>query len=157
MKFITILSILIASSFALAETDAELAQRGCIPRRDAATGNISGYDCNVAKENKGKMEMQQLGKPRKVQMKKISLDNGITDEATIKTCLASAYVLQKDYYNSHGDYADNVQQLAWGNNNCLNEFECTITKSGKSQFEVTMSSKSSKWTINQDKMMIKVK
>jgi hypothetical protein len=71
MKFIAILSILIASNVVSAETNAELAQRGCIPRLDA-TGNISGYDCNVAQETNGKMKMQQIGKPRKVQMKNSS-------------------------------------------------------------------------------------
>lgn len=90
-------------------------------------------------------------------MKHVSTEYGAANEAMIKTCLASAYVLQKDYHISHGMYADNIQQLAWGNNDCLSKFECAITKAAESQFEIMISSKSSKWTVNQDKKMIEIK
>lgn len=47
MKLFTMISILIICNFALAENPEELAKRGCIPRRDATTGEVSSYVCNV--------------------------------------------------------------------------------------------------------------
>lgn len=75
MKLLTIISILITCSFALAESDADLVKKGCLPRTDATNGNISGYDCNVTQSINGKMEMQNLRNAKKVQLKNISADD----------------------------------------------------------------------------------
>ena len=80
----------------------------------------------------------------------------LANESMIKVCLASAYTLQKNYHVNHGSYADNIQQLSWGNTDCIKNFEPSITKATQSQFEVHMSSKSSKWTIDQNKNMVKI-
>lgn len=157
MKLSALVFLFIGFNLAQAESPTELAQKGCIPRRDATTGNISSYDCNVAQNPNGKMEMQKLRNSKKVEMKYVSAEVGAINETMIKTCLASAYTLQKDYHISHGMYADNIQQLSWGNNDCLNKFECSITHAAKSQFIVAINSKVSKWTVDQDKRMVKVK
>jgi hypothetical protein len=145
MKLIAILSIVIASNFALAETDAELAQRGCIPRRDATTGNISGYDCNVAQENNGKMEMQQLGKPRKVQMKNISsemqmynkINNTNEASSTSQEVKNLNEIISKNDLSAKTDLSTLLSQLT------LKPIK--NPKTGKSLFQVTKIDKGSVW------------
>lgn len=75
MKLLTIIPILIACNLSLAESDTDLAKRGCLPRRDTTTGNISGYDCNIAQNTNGKMEMKNLGNSKKVLLKSLNVDD----------------------------------------------------------------------------------
>lgn len=72
MKLCTFVAILMACNFALAESAEDLGKRGCIPRRDITTGEISGYDCNVTQNSHEKMAMQNLEDAKKVEMKNIS-------------------------------------------------------------------------------------
>jgi hypothetical protein len=78
------------------------------------------------------------------------------NESKIKTCLASSFLLQKDFQKRRGKYAENIQQLAWSNSECLISFECSVTKSNDLEFEVLVSSQTAKWTINQNKEMTKI-
>ena len=79
------------------------------------------------------------------------------EDSKVKACLASAYVLQKDFHDAHGSYADNIQQLKWGTATCLTDFECSVSKGNKFVFEIQLKNKKSVWTVNQDKLIQQIK
>lgn len=61
MKLLILLSICFPL-FAFSQNSAQEQNAGCIPRRDANTGEISGYECDQAKLQAMKSgRMQQLG------------------------------------------------------------------------------------------------
>ena len=74
MKLFMLISIFIVCNFALAESEADLVKKGCIPRRNATTGEISGFDCDVARNANRSVKIQMHGTPKKVEMKNISSD-----------------------------------------------------------------------------------
>ena len=69
-----LISIFIVCNFALAESEADLVKKGCIPRRNATTGEVSGFDCDVARNANRSVKIQMHGSPKKVETKNISSD-----------------------------------------------------------------------------------
>lgn len=77
-------------------------------------------------------------------------------DSDIKVCLASAHVLQKEFFTTRQKYADTIESLRWGNNDCL-KFQWTVLEATDSKFKLQITSDNSTWTIDQDKRMVELK